>query len=318
MNNPIEENRKVLVIAGPTASGKTSLSVEVAKILNSEIISADSRQVYKHIPISTSYPTKENLDSVKHYFINELELNDSFNSGDFGKKGREIIEEIFKKNKTPLIVGGSGLYVRSLIDGFFENETDINKETKLIRDDLYLKLESSGEESLYNELKKIDKVTYDKIPKGKIRRVIRALEVYYASGKKISEFHKENTEINFTTVQIGLMLDRKYLYERINKRVDIMIKEGLIDEVKRLENKGLNYRNCNSLNTVGIKEVFKYFEKEYDYETMAGMIKQNTRRYAKRQMTWFRKDERINWIGINENSDITSLAFDVVNIFKGN
>lgn len=315
---PIEENRKVLAIVGPTASGKTSLSVEVAKLLNCEIISADSRQVYKHIPIATSYPSSEDLNSIKHYFIGELELNELFNSGEFGKKGREIIEEIFEKNKTPLIAGGSGLYIRSIIDGFFENETDINREANLIRDDLYVKLENYGENYLYNELKKIDKVTFEKIPKGKIRRVIRALEVYYASGKKISEFHDENAEINFTSVQIGLMLDRKYLYERINKRVDVMIENGLIDEVSSLMEKGLDYRNCNSLNTVGIKEVFKYFEKEYDYETMVSMIKQNTRRYAKRQMTWFRKDERINWINVNEDSDLKILADEVVKIFNEN
>ncbi|MCY7361764.1 MAG: tRNA (adenosine(37)-N6)-dimethylallyltransferase MiaA, partial [Ignavibacteria bacterium] len=248
--------KKVLTIVGPTASGKTSLSIEVAKKLNAEIISADSRQVYKHIPISTSYPSENDLKDIKHYFIGELELENDFNSGEFGKKGRDIIDEIFSGNKQPLIVGGSGLYVRSIIDGFFETEVkDIE-----IRNELYKKLEIHGEEYLYDELKKADELAASKIPAGKIRRVIRALEVYYTSGKKMSDFQKEKAEIKFDTIQTGLLLDRKYLYERINRRVDEMILSGLMNEISLLKENGYNYRTHNSLNTVGIKEVYKYFE----------------------------------------------------------
>jgi len=304
--------KKVLTIVGPTASGKTSLSIEVAKKLNAEIISADSRQVYKHIPISTSYPSENDLKDIKHYFIGELELENDFNSGEFGKKGRDIIDEIFSGNKQPLIVGGSGLYVRSIIDGFFETEVkDIE-----IRNELYKKLEIHGEEYLYDELKKADESAASKIPTGKIRRVIRALEVYYTSGKKMSDFQKEKAEIKFDTIQTGLLLDRKYLYERINRRVDEMILSGLMNEISLLKENGYNYRTHNSLNTVGIKEVYKYFEGEYDYETMLNLIKQNSRRYAKRQMTWFRKDERINWIEVNEESDIETLTDEVLKIFN--
>ncbi len=302
-----------MAIVGPTAAGKTILSVEIAKLLNGEIISADSRQVYKHIPISTSYPSTDDLISVKHYFINELELNQDFNAGQFGKKGRVLVDDIFSRGRQPIIVGGSGLYVRSLIEGFFEDEI----ENKKVRKELYEKLKVHGEEFLYDELKRIDIEIASKIPKGKIRRVIRSLEVYYTSGKKISEFHNEKIEIGFEIIQIGLMLDRKYLYRRINERVDDMINSGLLDEVKNLQTKGYDYKTHNSLNTVGIKEVFKYIEGEYDFETMKLLIKQNTRRYAKRQMTWFRKDKRINWINVNEYSDVKNLANETLTFFKG-
>lgn len=303
--------RKALAIVGPTASGKTALSVTLAKQLNGEVISADSRQIYKYVNIATACPSENDLKEVKHYFVNELEPEEDFNAGEFGRKGREVIEKIFSENKLPVISGGSGLYIRSLIDGLFEEEIE-NRE---IRDELYKKLEKNGESYLYDELKKIDVETYMKIPKGKIRRVIRALEVYYASGEKISNMHKRGIEINFGVIQIGLMLERKYLYGRINNRVDEMINSGLLDEVNALIEKGYNYKTHNSLNTVGIKEVFKHFEGEYDFETMRSMIRQNSRRYAKRQMTWFRKDKRINWIEVNENSEIKDLAEAAKEIF---
>jgi len=305
--------KKVLAIVGPTASGKTRLSVEIAKLLKGEIVSADSRQIYKHIQISTSYPSTKELRSVKHHFINELELTEEFNAGQFGKEGRELIEDIFSRNKQPVIVGGSGLYVRSLIDGFFEDEI----EKKKVREDLYEKLKERGEEFLYAELRRIDSETASKIPKGKIRRVIRALEVYYASGEKMSEFHNKKIEIDFETIQIGLMLDRKYLYRRINERVDEMIENGLLEEIRNLKEIGYDYKTHNSLNTVGIKEVFKYFDGEYDFETMKSLIKQNTRRYAKRQMTWFRKDKRIKWIEVKEDSGVKNLADEAVTVFTG-
>ena len=176
--------KKILVITGPTASGKTALAVKLAEKLNGEIISADSRQVYKHIPISTSHPSKSDLKKIKHYFIDELEPEEEFNAGEFGIKGREIIKDIFKRNKLPIVAGGSGLYIRSIIDGLFEERIESDE----IRKRLYEELEKHGEEYLYDELKKVDEEIHDRIPKGKIRRVIRALEVYHSTGKKMSEF----------------------------------------------------------------------------------------------------------------------------------
>lgn len=304
--------KKVLAIIGPTASGKTKVSVEVAKIINGEILSADSRQVYKHIPIATSHPSKEDAEKVKHYFINELNLNEEFNAGEFGTKGREVIRDIFKRNKQPIITGGSGLYIRSLIDGLFEEEIEASE----VRDELYAKMNGKGKEYLYDELVRIDKRSADTMIPQNFRRVIRALEVYYVTGKKISEFQKDKVDIDFTTVQIGLMYDRKHLYQRINERVDKMLEDGLIEEARRLQDQGFDYKKYYSLNTVGLKEVFKYFEGEYDYNEMVRLIKQNSRRYAKRQLTWFRKDKRIIWLELKEGSDDLETAEKIVELFN--
>lgn len=301
---------KTLAIIGPTASGKTSLSIEVAVKLNGEIISADSRQVYKNIPIATAQPTHDDLKKVKHYFINELELSDEFSAGQFGIKGREIISDIFSRGKLPVITGGSGLYIRSVIDGLFENDSKSDE----IREKLYSEYEKRGEEYLYIELNKVDPETFEKIPKGKHRRVIRALEVYYTTGKKISELQNQMPVIDFKTIQIGLNHDRKNLYERINNRVDEMILNGLIDEVRNLLESGYHYKNNYSLDTVGIKEVIKYLEGVYDIEYMKDQIKQNSRRYAKRQLTWFRKDKRIHWINMEEYSEkeVVNLVLEIL------
>jgi tRNA dimethylallyltransferase len=292
--------KKYIVIAGPTASGKTAISIELAKALNGEIISADSRQIYKNIPISTATPSIEERQGVKHYFMDEIELDREFNAADFGREARIKIEEIFRNGKFPLVVGGSGLYLKSLIDGFFEEEID-NKE---IRDELYAEMEKYGKEHIYEKLKKVDAETAAKMAPHYFRRVIRALEVYYVTGKKISEFQKQNVQTEFEAVQFGLMFDRKVLYDRINKRVDKMIESGLLKEIERLKDSGFDYKTNNSLNTVGIKEVYKYFEGEYTYDAMVNYIKQNSRRYAKRQLTWFRRDERIIWIDGENQTDV--------------
>jgi tRNA dimethylallyltransferase len=304
--------KDVIAIVGPTASGKTKLSVEIAKKINGEIVSADSRQVYLHIPVATSVPSPEDRKLIKHYFIEELNLEEEFNAGEYGKKAREVIEKILELGKTPVITGGSGLYVRSLIEGFFEEEV----KDKEIRAGLNEKLKEKGREFLYNELKEIDKIAAAAMLPTNIRRIIRALEIYYATGKKISDLQKNNAAINFNTHQYGLMLDRKYLYERINNRVDEMIKAGLIEEVRNLWDKGYTYHTHNSLNTVGVKEVMKYFEGEYSYEEMAEMIKQNTRRYAKRQITWFNKDKKIKWVVVEHTTDFSVLSDYIIADFN--
>ena len=303
---------KVLAIIGPTASGKTKLSIEVAKDLDAEIISADSRQIFKHIPIASAIPTIKERQGIVHHFLEEYNLNEDFNAGKFGILGRKRIDDVFSRGKTPLIVGGSGLYIKSLIDGFFEEEIS-NKE---IREQLYEKLKLKGKEFLYNELKEIDKIAASKMIPQNVRRVIRALEIYYASGKKISDLQKEKVKVDFVTLQVGLMLDRKYLYKRINERVDDMLEKGLIDEVRKLKDTGFDYINYNSLNTVGIKEVFQYLEGELNHTKMVDLIKQNSRRYAKRQMTWFRQDERIRRIEITEQKRLEILANEICNLFK--
>jgi len=210
-----------------------------------------------------------------------------------------------------LIVGGSGLYLKSLIDGFFEEEIG----SKEIREKLYEKLKLKGKEFLYNELKEIDKIAASKMIPQNVRRIIRALEIYYASGRKISDLQKEKVKIDFETLQVGLMLDRKYLYQRINERVDDMIKRGLMDEVQRLKDNEFDYINYNSLNTVGIREVYLYLAGELNYPEMVDLIKRNTRRYAKRQMTWLRKDERIKWIEVTEYKRMEVLRDEITGLF---
>jgi tRNA dimethylallyltransferase len=303
--------KKVLALVGPTASGKTKISIEVAKVLNAEIISADSRQVYKHIPIASAIPTKKERQGIVHHFLEEYNLNEDFNAGKFGNLGRIKINEIFARSKTPMIVGGSGLYIKSLIDGFFEEEIS----SKEIREQLYEKLKIKGKEFLYNELKEIDKIAASKMIPQNVRRIVRALEIYYASGRKISDLQKEEVKIDFKTLQVGFMLDRKYLYQRINERVDDMIKRGIMDEVQRLKDNGFNYINYNSLNTVGIKEVYLYLAGELNYPEMVDLIKRNSRRYAKRQMTWFSKDERIKWIEITKHERMEVLRDKITGLF---
>ena len=296
--------KKVFVLLGPTASGKTALSLLLANELDTEIISADSRQVYKHIQVATCAPTAYELSKAKHYFVNELELDEDFNAGTFAKLSKEIISDVHNRGKNVLIVGGSGLYIKSLIDGFFEEEVkDLN-----IREKLNERLRTEGREVLYNELTSVDPDTASKMDAGKFRRVIRALEVYYATGKKMSEQQENTIKPDFDSVQIGLTFERELLYERINQRVDGLIANGLIDEINALVLKGFTPETHNSLNTVGVKEVFRYLRKEITIEEMAEQIKQNTRRYAKRQMTWFNADKRINWIKVSdyENTEISS------------
>lgn len=303
--------KKYIAIVGPTASGKTSLSIELAKVLETEIVSADSRQIYKGIPIATATPTLEERQGIKHYFLEEIELDHLYNAGEYGRDSRKIVEEIFEKGKVPIVVGGSGLYLQALIDGFFEQDVKDRDIRKKLNEEMAL----HGKEYLYDKLKEVDPESAEKMAPHYFRRVIRALEVYYASGRKISDLQKNNLKADFEAVQFGLMMDREYLYERINKRVDMMFESGLLREIETLKEKGYHYKAHNSLNTVGVKEVYKYFEAEYSYEEMIYHIKQNSRRFAKRQMTWFRRDERINWIEADNNSNAFEIANKILEIF---
>lgn len=298
---------KVLTIVGPTASGKTAFSIKIAEKISKqldkhvEIISADSRQVYKHIPIATAQPSKEDLMKFKHHFINELELDEDFNAGEFGKRGREIIQRIFDSGGIPIIIGGSGLYIDSLIYGLFDynklsDDGDLKQTQKNIRSKLYEKLRDEGIEKMAAELTQIDKDTMNAMDHVTERRVIRALEVYYLTGIPISVHRSKKININFEPELIGIKPVREALYESINRRVDSMLTQGLVDEIKLLRDKGYHYKKYNSLNSVGIKEVFDMLEGKINTGKMVELIKQNTRRFAKRQMTWFRRYKEIKWI----------------------
>jgi tRNA dimethylallyltransferase len=299
------EKPKVIVITGPTASGKTALALKTAQNIKSktgkdvEIISSDSRQVYKHIPVTTAQPSKEELNQFKHHFINELELTQEFNAGEFGTQARSLIDKILNENKIPLVVGGSGLYVNSLVYGFFEIGSDdkqLEEKFKEKRNEIYKIKDEKGFDFLLDELQKHDSNTFNKMKEIKERRVIRALEVYYVTGIPISVHQSHKLDINFEPVMYGIRLERTELYDRINKRTEIMLSMGMIEEIEALKAKGYHYRSHNSLNTVGAREIFDFLDGLISKERMTVLIKQNTRRFAKRQLTWFRRDENIKWI----------------------
>ncbi len=290
--------RIVIVIVGPTCSGKSDLAFNLAFNLGTEIISADSRQIYKQLNIGTAKPSFEQLHKIKHHFINELDIDEKFDASKFEIRGLEIIDELFSKRKIPIVVGGTGLYLKALIDGITSSiPNDFNYRNELLN-----KRKRFGNEFIYNELKNVDPNSASKMLPQNWKRVIRALEVFHLTGKSIFEIQKEikrNTNIKF--IQFGLRWNRELLYKRINERVDIMIKSGLVDEVNEILNQGYD-KNLYSLNTVGYKEIIDYLENKHSLEKAIDLIKRNTRRYAKKQFTWFNKDERIFWFDIkNEN-----------------
>ena len=282
------KNNYLISIVGPTAIGKTALSIKLAQQFNTEIISADSRQFYKEMNIGTAVPNIEELRSAKHHFIQHKSIKNNYSVGDFEREAISIINEIHKKNSTALMVGGSGLYIKAVTRGLdYFPEVNAN-----IRQDLNLKLENNGLPNLQEQLKLLDPNTYKSIAIDNPQRVIRALEICIGTGKPYSSFltNPEKTR-NFKTISIGLNAERSIIYDRINQRVDIMIANGLLDEAKAL----LPYKHLNALNTVGYKELFQYFEGNYTLEFAVSEIKKNTRRFAKRQLTWFRKDDSVKW-----------------------
>jgi tRNA dimethylallyltransferase len=291
---------KIIVIVGPTCSGKTTLAIDLALNLKSEIISADSRQVYRHLNIGTAKPASIRLEEVKHHLIDFLDLDESFNASKFSIESSKIIEELHKQEQIPIVAGGSGLYVKALIDGIIDEvETD-----EVYRGELYKLRNKHGDKYLYNELKKVDPESATLMLPQNWKRVIRALEVYHITGKPIGYFHSiQNQKVNYNYRQYGLEWDRKKLYENINKRVDNMIANGLVQEVKFILAMGYD-KSINALNTVGYKEIISYLEREISLEKAIELIKRNTRHFAKRQITWFRADKRIEWLQVNSYEDL--------------
>ena len=303
--------RKVIVIVGPTCSGKTRLGIQLANKLNGEIISADSRQIYKYLNIGTAKPEEQILKKVKHYFIDQLEPDEDFNVSKFEKEALKIIQEIFGESKQPIVVGGTGLYIKALIDGIFDT-VDTDEE---YRHDLLELKDKFGNDFLYDKLKQADPESAGKMQPSNWKRIIRALEVYHLTGERIG-IHQEKYErkIDFNFVQYGLNWERKTLYNNIESRVDKMINAGLVDEVKEIIDKGFN-KNLNSLNTVGYKEIISFIKGEITLERAAELVKRNTRRYAKRQMTWFRKDQRIKWFDVKAVEEINNVCEQILNTF---
>ena len=296
------------MIVGPTGSGKTTLSLEVASRLHGEIISADSRQVFKYLDIGTAKPSPAQRRKVRHYFIDDLLPDQSFSAGDFGERGREVIAKVLRAGKLPIVVGGSGLYVRSLIDGFFEGPG----ADQGLRQEMEDKLKSGGVPVLMDELRRVDPESAATIDPTKPRRVIRALEVYRVSGRPLSALHRENkVVVDFGPVLFGLNWKRGELYRRIESRCDEMITGGLLAEVERLEAMGYD-DSLNALNTVGYAEAFAYRRGETSYDELVRLFRQNSRRYAKRQMTWFRRDPRIRWIEMTGEKSAAQAAEEII------
>lgn len=303
---------QVIVIVGPTSSGKTALSIKIAEKLKSEIISADSRQIYKFLDIGTAKPSEEELKKAKHHFISTLNPDKNFNVSEFEIESIKIISRMHSQQKIPLVVGGSGLYIKALVDGIF-NTVDVDEE---LREKLTHQRKIHGNDYLYNKLKEVDPVSASKMLPQNYKRIIRALEVHHLTGKPIWMLQNEyKREINFEFNQYGLNWKRKVLYENIEKRVDEMIESGLVEELKGVLEKGFD-KKLNALNTVGYKEIISYLDGEISLERATELIKRNTRRFAKRQLTWFNKDERINWINIEKPEDLNSAADIILSAVK--
>ena len=296
LRNLMNMNTKTLIIVlGPTAIGKTSLSIQLAKHFNTEIISADSRQFYKELLIGAAPPSAKELSEVKHHFIQHLSVSQDYNVGKFEEDAILKIEELFTKNDKVIVVGGSGLYIDAICKGF-----DKMPETPSeIREEVISLYKKNGIDFLLNEVQQKDPVFYNEVDRNNPQRLLRALEVMYSTNKTFSSFrNKKDKKRNFKIIKIGLETDRELLYNRINQRVDIMMENGLLQEVKSLT----HFKNKNSLQTVGYKELFEHLEGKITLEEALNKIKQNSRRFAKRQITWFKKDRSTTYFSA-ENLD---------------
>ena len=304
--------KKVIVIVGPTCSGKTYLAIKLAEILKTEIISADSRQIYKLLNVGTAKPSREELKKVKHHFIDLLNPEEEYNVSQFEKNAEEIIGKLLVQNKIPIVVGGSGLYIKALIDGIFDT-ADKDEE---YREELLEKRKEFGNEFLYKKLKEVDPISAEKMLPQNWKRVIRALEVFHLTGKPIwqhyeSQFVSGGKKSKFNFLQFGLNWERETLYKNIDERVDRIIEAGLVEEVKNILFLGYS-ENLNALNTVGYKEIISFLKNEITLEEAINLIKRNTRHYAKRQLTWFRKDKRISWFDVNEFDDLNIITEKII------
>ena len=282
------KDKTLVVIIGPTGIGKTDLSIEIAQELKTEIISCDSRQMYRELNIGTAVPEPKQLKAVKHHFIGNLSIHDYYNASEFEFQTLALLDNLFNSHDYVVMTGGSGLYVNAIVKGIDDLPT-IDQD---IRESLFNMLNEKGIEHLQEKLKKIDPDYYNIADINNSKRLLKALEVYQMTGKKYSTFRTGSIkERPFNIKQVGLTMDRNKLYDRINLRVDLMLEAGLIEEAKQFH----KFKNLNSLNTVGYKELFGYFDNDYDLNEAVRLIKRNTRRYAKRQLSWFNRDNTIQW-----------------------
>ena len=305
------EKPKIIVICGPTASGKTALSIQLAKKIDGEIVSADSMQIYEDMYVGTAKPSIEEMEGIKHYLIGNVSPTVRYSVANFKKDAINAINEIIPKGKTPIIVGGTGLYVDSLVQGIEYDDTEIDLEYRNQLEDV---AKEHGLDYLYNKAIQIDPTAMEKISNNDKKRIFRVLEIYHATGKTktMQEYESKQKENPYDYKVFAIDMDREKLYERINKRVDIMIANGLVDEVKKLISK---YSELpTAIQGLGYKEVVLYLNNEITYDEMVEKIKLETRHYAKRQLTWFRRNKDITWInGLDNIQNNVNIILEGVN-----
>ena len=295
--------KRLIVLIGPTGVGKTELSLSMAEYFNTPIISADSRQIYSDLKIGTAAPTEEQLSRVKHYFVGTLKLDDYYSAAQYETDVMEKLEELFKTHSTVVLTGGSMMYIDAVCKGIDDIPT-VDKETREIMISRY---EQEGLDTLCAELKLLDPEYYNIVDLKNHKRVIHALEICYMTGKTYTSFRKASKkERPFEIIKIGLTRDREELYQRINQRVDMMVADGLINEAKSV----YPFKGLNSVNTVGYKELFNYFDGNYTLEEAIDKIKQNSRIYSRKQMTWFKRDEEITWFNPEQKDEIMKYISD--------
>jgi tRNA dimethylallyltransferase len=295
----------LLTVVGPTAVGKTDISIQLAQKLNGEIVSADSVQVYRYLDIGSAKPSLEERKGVPHHLIDVVDPDVNFTVYDYQALAKKYIDEIHGRGNLPILTGGTGLYIKAVLDKY---NFSSGKGNPLIRKRLEEECEEKGKEYLYGILKKVDPISTKRIHPNDIRRIMRALEFYYLTGEPISlqwELTKKKSS-DYNTIMVGITMNRKFLYEKINNRVDQMVENGLVKEVEGLLERGYK-SNLKSMQSLGYNHIIKYLQEQYDWETAMHEFKRDTRRYAKRQLTWFRADERILWYERAEQRNINPI-----------
>ena len=298
----------LIVVAGPTASGKTGLAIDIANYVGGEIVSADSMQIYKYMNIGSAKPTQKERAKAVHHMIDFLEPDAEFSVADYTEMAHKVIADIYEKGKIPIMAGGTGLYINSVVNDVTFGEMDTDYE---LRESLRKTAEEKGSEYLLHMLSEFDEVSAKRLHPNNLRRIIRAIEFYKITGKPISEHQEETkkTQSRYNPLMLCVNWDREELYDRINRRVDMMMDEGLLDEVKRLMDMGYT-NDLNSMQGIGYKEVMDYFDGKASLEETVEIIKQSSRRYAKRQLTWFRRDERIHYVSSENPFEEAKLLID--------
>jgi tRNA dimethylallyltransferase len=309
----LDSKQKLLVIIGPTAVGKTKLSIEMAKRYHGEIISGDSMQIYRGMDIGTAKITKDEMEGIPHHLINIKEPFENFSVAEFQLLVRDKISEIAKKGKLPIIVGGTGLYIQSVIYDYQFSDVPGDESFRL---QLEERVRDIGNEALYKELMEIDPGSASQIHPNNVRRVIRALEIFHLTGKTMQDFQStQQPNLLYNTALVGLTMERENLYDRINSRVDLMVEEGLLAEVKSLYQQGL--RDCQSIQAIGYKEIYEYLDGDVTLEEAVEKLKQNSRRYAKRQLTWFRNKMEVEWFDMTDVKNFSKKITEISRCVEG-